>query len=60
VDNALAELRHRAAREGHCFQHVQTITVASTSTLRRRWAAGTTFSTSPAASGKRTRPGVHR
>ena len=33
VDNsawieALAELRHRATREGHCFQHVQAITVA--------------------------------
>ena len=26
--NALAELRHRAAREGHYFQHVQAITVA--------------------------------
>ena len=26
--NALAELRRRAAREGHCFQHVQAITVA--------------------------------
>jgi hypothetical protein len=26
--NALAELRHRAAREGHCYQHVQAITVA--------------------------------
>jgi hypothetical protein len=26
--NALAELRQRAAREGHCFQHVQAITVA--------------------------------
>jgi hypothetical protein len=26
--NALAELRQRATREGHCFQHVQAITVA--------------------------------
>ena len=26
--DALAELRQRAAREGHCFQHVQAITVA--------------------------------
>ena len=26
--NALAELRQRAAREGHCYQHVQAITVA--------------------------------
>jgi hypothetical protein len=26
--DALAELRLRAAREGHCFQHVQAITVA--------------------------------
>lgn len=26
--NALAELRQRAAREGHCFQHVQAITMA--------------------------------
>jgi len=26
--NALDELRRRAAREGHCFQHVQAITVA--------------------------------
>ena len=26
--DALAELRHRAAREGHCYQHVQAITVA--------------------------------
>ena len=25
---ALAELRQLAAREGHCFQHVQAITVA--------------------------------
>ncbi|WP_202639089.1 hypothetical protein [Bradyrhizobium sp. CCBAU 051011] len=25
---ALAELRQRAAREGHCYQHVQAITVA--------------------------------
>jgi hypothetical protein len=33
VDNspwidALAELRQRATREGHCYQHVQAITVA--------------------------------
>ena len=27
--DALAELRQRAAREGHCFQHVQAITVAN-------------------------------
>jgi len=26
--NALAELRQRATREGHCFQHVRAITVA--------------------------------
>src|SRR3982751_2972014 len=26
--NALAELRQRATREGHCFQHVQAITIA--------------------------------
>jgi hypothetical protein len=26
--NALAELRQRATREGHCYQHVQAITVA--------------------------------
>ncbi len=26
--SALAELRQRATREGHCFQHVQAITVA--------------------------------
>jgi hypothetical protein len=26
--DALAELRHRAAREGYCYQHVQAITVA--------------------------------
>ena len=26
--DALAELRQRATREGHCFQHVQAITVA--------------------------------
>ena len=26
--NALAELRQRATRESHCFQHVQAITVA--------------------------------
>ncbi|MEH2537069.1 MULTISPECIES: hypothetical protein [unclassified Bradyrhizobium] len=25
---ALAEVRHRATREGHCYQHVQAITVA--------------------------------
>jgi hypothetical protein len=42
VDNspwldALAELRQRATREGHCFQHVQAITVAiSISTQRKR------------------------
>jgi hypothetical protein len=27
--DALAELRQRATREGHCYQHVQAITVAS-------------------------------
>jgi hypothetical protein len=27
--NALAGLRQRAPREGHCFQHVQAITVAT-------------------------------
>jgi hypothetical protein len=26
--DTLAELRQRATREGHCFQHVQAITVA--------------------------------
>jgi hypothetical protein len=26
--DALAELRQRATREGHCYQHVQAITVA--------------------------------
>ena len=26
--DALAELRQQATREGHCFQHVQAITVA--------------------------------
>jgi len=26
--NALADLRQRATREGHCFQHVLAITVA--------------------------------
>jgi hypothetical protein len=26
--DALAELRHRATREGHCAQHVQAITIA--------------------------------
>ncbi|WOH64055.1 hypothetical protein [Bradyrhizobium sp. BWA-3-5] len=26
--DALAELRQQAAREGHCYQHVQAITVA--------------------------------
>jgi hypothetical protein len=26
--HALAELRQRATREGHCYQHVQVITVA--------------------------------
>ena len=45
--NALAELRQRATREGHCFQHVQAITLRSISTQRRRWATATTFSTSP-------------
>lgn len=34
--DALAELRQRAAREGHCFQHVQAI---SQQALRRRLAA---------------------
>jgi hypothetical protein len=28
IEMALAELRQRATREGHCFQHVQAITVA--------------------------------
>jgi hypothetical protein len=27
VDEALAELRQRATREGYCYQHVQAITV---------------------------------
>ena len=26
--NALADLRYRTTREGHCYQHVQAITVA--------------------------------
>jgi hypothetical protein len=26
--NALAEVRHRACREGYCYQHVQAIIVA--------------------------------
>ena len=26
--DALAQLRRQAAREGHCFQHVQAITIA--------------------------------
>jgi hypothetical protein len=26
--DALAELRQRATREGHCYQHVQAITIA--------------------------------
>jgi hypothetical protein len=26
--DALAELRRQATREGHCFQHVQAITIA--------------------------------
>ena len=28
MDNALAELRQRAAPEGHCFQNVQAIIVS--------------------------------
>jgi hypothetical protein len=34
--DALAELRQRATREGHRYQHVQAITLLSTSTQRRR------------------------
>jgi hypothetical protein len=34
--NALAELRQRATREGHCFQHVQAITVAIDQYVRRQ------------------------
>ena len=44
--NALAELRQRATREGHCFQHVQAITVAIDQYAERRWATAITFSTS--------------
>jgi hypothetical protein len=46
--DALAELRQRATLEGHCYQHVQAITVANTQ--RRRWVTAITFSTSPTAS----------
>ena len=45
--NALAELRQRATREGHCFQQVQAITVAIDQYARARSATATTFSTSP-------------
>ena len=45
--NALAELRQRATREGHCYQHVQAITVAIDQYAERRWATAITFSTSP-------------
>jgi len=48
--NALAELRQRATREGHCFQHVQASSLRSISTQRRRWGIATIFSTSPTAS----------
>jgi hypothetical protein len=39
---ALAELRQRATREGHCHQHVQAITARSTSMQRKRSATVTT------------------
>jgi hypothetical protein len=34
--DALAELRQRATREGHCYQHSRRSPLRSTSTQRRR------------------------
>jgi hypothetical protein len=49
--NALAELRQRATREGHCFQHVpRRSPLRPISTQRRRWATAITFSTNPTVS----------
>jgi hypothetical protein len=42
---ALAELRHRATREGWCHQHVQAITVAIDQYAEKALATAITFST---------------
>ena len=47
---ALAELRQRATREGHCYQHVQAITVAIDQYAEKLWATAITSSTSLTAS----------
>jgi hypothetical protein len=57
VDNsawidALAELRQRETREGHCFSTSRRSPSRSTSTPRRRWATATTSSISPTGSGE--------
>jgi len=52
MDNALAELRQRAAPEGHCFQNVQAIIVSLISTRRARSAIAITFLTSLTGLGK--------
>ena len=57
--NALAELRQRATREGHCYQHVQAITVAIDQYAERRWATAITFSTSPTAWGSAHETSAH-
>ena len=43
--DALAELRQRATREGHCYQHVQAITVAIDQYAEKALGTATTFST---------------
>jgi hypothetical protein len=56
---ALAEVRHLAAREGWCYQHVQAITVAIDQYAEKALATAITFSTSPTAlvvAGKITSP----
>ncbi|MEH2517811.1 hypothetical protein V1279_003384 [Bradyrhizobium sp. AZCC 1610] len=50
---ALAEVRHRATREGHCYQHVLAITVAIDQYAEKALGIAITFSTSPMASAKR-------
>jgi hypothetical protein len=48
--DALAEQRQRVAREGHCFQHVQGITVAIDQYAEKALGNVITFSTNPTAS----------
>ena len=57
--DALAELRQRATREGHCFSTSRRSPLRSISTQRKRWATATTFSTSPMASGSAYETSAH-